>query len=164
MEGNTGVMCDRNIPTKFKDNAYTLVRAIKLAMIYGVYCWAVRKKERKWHTTEMHMLRFIHIVSPTALIHRTARSPIPAISSLFGLSPKCRQFVIMWPRSHLAAPHTRFALPVAPQMFCCRGGSLSRAHSVGRPGRTRLAVRHVRHGGCGGHACTRWQNSSERRG
>ena len=29
--------------------------------------------------------------------------------------------------------HTVFALPVAPQMFHCRGGSLSRAHSVGRP-------------------------------
>ena len=35
-----------------------------------------------------------------------ARSSIPAISSLFGLSPKCRQFFIMWPRSHVAAPHT----------------------------------------------------------
>ena len=47
-----------------------------------------------------------HIVSATALIHRTARPSIAAKSSLFGLSPKCRQFVIMWPRSHVAAPHT----------------------------------------------------------
>ena len=31
------------------------------------------------------------------------------------------------------AAHTVFAVPVAPQMFRCRGGSLSRAHSVGRP-------------------------------
>ena len=31
------------------------------------------------------------------------------------------------------APHTGFALPLVPQMFRCRGGSLSRAHSVGRP-------------------------------
>ena len=31
------------------------------------------------------------------------------------------------------AAHTVFFLTVAPQMFRCRGGSLSRAHSVGRP-------------------------------
>ena len=43
--------------------------------------------------------------------------------------PKCPQLVIMWPRSFV----TVFALPVAPQMFRCRGGGLSRANSVGRP-------------------------------
>ena len=31
------------------------------------------------------------------------------------------------------AAHKVFALPVAPQMFPCRGVGLSRAHSVGRP-------------------------------
>ena len=31
------------------------------------------------------------------------------------------------------ATHTGFALPVAPQTLRCRGGSLSWAHSVGRP-------------------------------
>ena len=31
------------------------------------------------------------------------------------------------------AAHTVFVLTIAPQMFRCRGGSLSRAHSVGRP-------------------------------
>ena len=31
------------------------------------------------------------------------------------------------------ATHTCFALTVAPQMLRCRGGSLSRAHSVSRP-------------------------------
>ena len=41
---------------------------------------------------------------------------------------------IVWFRSHVAAPHIQcFFLTVAPQMFRCRGGSLSRAHSVGRP-------------------------------
>ena len=48
----TGAMCDRNIPTKLKDKVYKT--AIKPAMVYGVECWAVRKKEeRKLHTTEM---------------------------------------------------------------------------------------------------------------
>ena len=32
-----------------------------------------------------------------------------------------------------SAAHTVFVLTVAPQMFRCRGGCLSRAHSVGRP-------------------------------
>ena len=38
------------------------------------------------------------------------------------------------------AAHTVFALPVAPQMFRCRGGDLSRAHSVGRPPCTPLPL------------------------
>ena len=35
----TGVMCDRNIPTKLKDNVYNT--AMKPAMVYGGECWAV---------------------------------------------------------------------------------------------------------------------------
>ena len=50
----TGVMCDWSIPTKLKDKVYKT--AIKPAMVYGAECWAVRKKERKLHTTEMRML------------------------------------------------------------------------------------------------------------
>ena len=30
--------------------------AIKPATMYGAECWAVRKKERRLHTTERHML------------------------------------------------------------------------------------------------------------
>ena len=46
-----------------------------------------------------------HIVSATALIHRTARPSISAMSSLLGISPKCVQLVMIWFRSHVAAPH-----------------------------------------------------------
>ena len=46
-----------------------------------------------------------HIVPATALIHRTARPSISAMSSLLGISPKCVQLVMIWFRSHVAAPH-----------------------------------------------------------
>ena len=57
------------------------------------------------------------------------------MSSLLGLSLKFVQLVIeMVEISCGCNTHTMFALPaVAPQMFRCRGGGLSRAHSVGRP-------------------------------
>ena len=51
-----------------------------------------------------------HVLSVTALSHRTARPSIFAMSSLIGLSPKCRQFVLLWPRSHVAAPHMQVLL------------------------------------------------------
>ena len=75
------------------------------------------------------------IVSATIITHRTDRSSILTVLSLLGLSTKCLQLIRMWLRSHTydCAIHTVFALPVAPQMFCCHGGSLSRAHSVGHP-------------------------------
>ena len=63
---------------------------------------------------ERHSTIFIHIVSATALIRRTARSSIPAISSLLGLSPKCRQFVIMWARSQWPRRTHRFRSPGSP--------------------------------------------------
>ena len=72
-----------------------------------------------------------HIVSATALIHRTARPSISAMSSLLGISPKCVQ-AARHDMVQIAcgyAAHTVFVLTVAPKMFRC----LSRAHSVGRP-------------------------------
>ena len=39
----TGVMCDRNIPTKLKDKVYKTT--ITSAMVYGAECWAVTKKQ-----------------------------------------------------------------------------------------------------------------------
>ena len=51
-----------------------------------------------------------HIVSAMALSHRTYPSFISAMSSRHGLSPKCVQLVMMWFRSHMAAPHIEFLL------------------------------------------------------
>ena len=51
-----------------------------------------------------------HIVSAMALSHRTYPSFISAMSSRLGLSPKCVQLVMMWFRSHVAAPHIQFLL------------------------------------------------------
>ena len=51
-----------------------------------------------------------HVVSATALSHRTARPSIVAMSSLFGLSLKTLQFAITWPRSDVAAPHIQVLL------------------------------------------------------
>ena len=48
------MMCDKNIPTKFKYKVYKT--AIKPAIMEGAECCAVRKKEKKLHTTEMRML------------------------------------------------------------------------------------------------------------
>ena len=56
----------------------------------------------------------LHVVSVTALSHRTDRPSISAMSSLLGLSPKCVQLVIMWPRSHVTAPHIQFFSPGSP--------------------------------------------------
>ena len=53
----TGVICDRNIPTQLKDKVYKA--AIKPAMVYGAEYWAVtNEEERKFHTTEIRMLRW----------------------------------------------------------------------------------------------------------
>ena len=54
----TGVMCDRNIPTKLKDKVYKTT--ITSAMVYGAECWQLQRSspERKLHTTEMRMLRW----------------------------------------------------------------------------------------------------------
>ena len=72
-----------------------------------------------------------HMVSATALIHHTAR---PSISAMLSLLPEmCAARHDMVQIACGCVAHTVFVLTLAPQMFRCRGGSLSRAHSVGRP-------------------------------
>ena len=55
-----------------------------------------------------------HIVSAMALSHRTYPSFIFAMSFTLGLSPTCVQLVMMWFRSHVAAPHIQFCCPDSP--------------------------------------------------
>ena len=75
-------------------------------------------------------------VSATALSHRTYPSFISAMSSSYvrSLLEMCAaRDRYGSDRVCCCAAHTVSALPVAPQMFRCRGGDLSRAHTVGRP-------------------------------
>ena len=65
--------------------------------------------------THVHTFTFTaatgrHIVSAMALSHRTYPSSISAMSSRLGLSPKCVQLVMVWFRSHVAAPHIQLLL------------------------------------------------------
>ena len=52
----TRVICDRNIPTKLKDNVYKT--ALKPAVVYGADCWAVRKKERNIYKIQQDTNQF----------------------------------------------------------------------------------------------------------
>ena len=150
----SGVICDRRVPARVKGKVYRV--EVRPAMLYGLETVALTKRqEAEMEVAELNMLRFSlgvtrmdkirnhhhHIVSATALIHRTARPSISAMSSLLGISPKCVQLVMIMVKIACGcAAHTVFVLTVAPQMFRCRGGSLSRAHSVGRPPCTWPAV------------------------
>ena len=58
--GISGVICDKKVPVKPKNKLYKTV--IKPTLIYGSECWALHKAEQqRMHTTEMKMLRWIHI-------------------------------------------------------------------------------------------------------
>ncbi|XP_076949285.1 uncharacterized protein LOC143621880 [Bidens hawaiensis] len=55
---DTGVLCDKRFPTKLKGKFYRV--AIRLAMLYGTDCWAIKKAHtRKLEVTEMRMLRWM---------------------------------------------------------------------------------------------------------
>ncbi|KAK9118568.1 hypothetical protein Scep_016661 [Stephania cephalantha] len=54
----TGVICDRNVPTKLKGKFYRT--AIRPAMLYGSECWAVKQQQlHKMNVAEMRMLRWM---------------------------------------------------------------------------------------------------------
>ena len=91
---------------------------------------------------EFHGLQLGGIISS----YRVCNGTQPPHSSTL----QCHQVVSVWSLPEMSAvrhnvaeiicgcaARTGFALPVAPQMFRCRSGSLSRAHSVGRPTCTR---------------------------
>ena len=63
-----------NISTKLQDEVYKM--AIKLAMMYGAECWAVRKtEERKLRTTETRMLQWAR--GKTRLDHLERGTHVP---------------------------------------------------------------------------------------
>ncbi len=80
--------------------------------------------------------RHHHVVSATPIGHLTDRSFISAMSSLVGLSRAARRAMVDIACG--CAARTVFALSVAPHIMFAAG--------VSCPERTRLAVRHARHG------------------
>ena len=57
-----GVIYDNKVPVKLKVELYQTV--MKPTMLYGVECWAMRKKEdHLLNKTELGMLRWIHGIS-----------------------------------------------------------------------------------------------------
>ena len=54
----SGVLCDRRIPLRSKENFYKT--AIRPTMLYGTECWAVKKQYvNKMNVVEMRMLRWM---------------------------------------------------------------------------------------------------------
>ncbi|EYC21189.1 hypothetical protein Y032_0020g45 [Ancylostoma ceylanicum] len=88
----TGVVCDKNIPERFKSKVYrTVVRAVAL---YGAECWAVTEEvERRLSGMEMKMLRCM------AGITRLDRICNQDIRQRFGVAPitdKLREARLRW--------------------------------------------------------------------
>ena len=65
--------------------------------VYGKYY--VIKKIKTWP-------KFRGVTAPALKFRVVSRPPCPRL----GLSPKCVQLVMMWFRSHVAAPHIQFLL------------------------------------------------------
>ena len=106
-----GIVCIRLLCVS--ECVYTCVcimYATKYTYIYyvrqnvGIHTGVYVRHDNHIHCTR-YLVIIIIIVSATALIHRTARHSISAMSSLLGISPKCVQLVMIWFRSHVAAPH-----------------------------------------------------------
>ncbi|XP_070004261.1 uncharacterized protein [Nicotiana sylvestris] len=54
----SGVLCDRNVPLRFKGKFYRVV--VRPAMLYGAECWLVKNSHvQKMRVAEMRMLRWI---------------------------------------------------------------------------------------------------------
>ncbi|EYC11992.1 hypothetical protein Y032_0048g1550 [Ancylostoma ceylanicum] len=88
----TGVLCDKNIPERFKSKVYrTVVRAVAL---YGAECWAATKEvERRLIGMEMKMQRWM------AGITRLDRICNQDIRQRFGVAPitdKLREARLRW--------------------------------------------------------------------
>ncbi|EYC44065.1 hypothetical protein Y032_0473g2104 [Ancylostoma ceylanicum] len=88
----TGVLCDKNIPGRFKSKVYrTVVRSVAL---YGADCWpATEEAERRLNVMETKMLRW------TAGSTRADRIRNEKIRERFGIAPiadKLRETRLRW--------------------------------------------------------------------
>ncbi|EYB87852.1 hypothetical protein Y032_0256g368 [Ancylostoma ceylanicum] len=88
----TGVLCDKNIPDRFKSKVYRAV--VRSVALYGAECWpATKEVERRLSVMETKMLRW------TAGVTRADRIRNEKISERFGIAPiadKLRETRLRW--------------------------------------------------------------------
>ncbi|EYB97808.1 hypothetical protein Y032_0137g2036 [Ancylostoma ceylanicum] len=88
----TGVLCDKNIPNRFKSKLYRAV--VRSVALYGAECWPVTKEvERRLSMMETKMLRW------TSGITRADRIHDEKIRERFGIVPiadKLREIRLRW--------------------------------------------------------------------
>ncbi|EYC44290.1 hypothetical protein Y032_0466g1977 [Ancylostoma ceylanicum] len=95
----TGVLCDKNIPDRFKSKVYRAV--VRSVALYGAECWpAIKEVERRLSVMEKKMLRW------TAGVTRADRIRNEKISEQFGIAPiadKLRETRLRWLKPMLKA-------------------------------------------------------------
>ncbi|EYC37913.1 hypothetical protein Y032_0757g2097 [Ancylostoma ceylanicum] len=88
----TGVLCDKNVPDRFKSKVYRAV--VRSAALYGAECWpATKEVERRLSVMETKMLRW------TAGVTRAYRIRNEKIRERFGIAPiadKLREIRLRW--------------------------------------------------------------------
>ncbi|EYB96023.1 hypothetical protein Y032_0154g2995 [Ancylostoma ceylanicum] len=88
----TGVLCDKNIPDRFKSKVYRAV--VRSVALYGAECWpATKEVERRLSVMETKMLRW------TAGVTRADRIRNEKIRERFGIAPiadKLRETRLRW--------------------------------------------------------------------
>ncbi|EYB86391.1 hypothetical protein Y032_0279g1180 [Ancylostoma ceylanicum] len=88
----TGVLCDKNVPDRFKSKVYQAV--VRSVALYGAECWsAVKERERRLSVMETTMLRW------TAGVTRADRIRDEKTRERFGIVPiadKLRETRLRW--------------------------------------------------------------------
>ncbi|KAL6563007.1 hypothetical protein OROHE_005594 [Orobanche hederae] len=88
----TGVLCDKKVPLKLKGKFYRA--AIRLAMLYGSECWAMKKSlESKLEAAEMRMLRWS---CGRTMLDRIPNGVFKSVLEVAPISVKVREWRLRW--------------------------------------------------------------------